>query len=136
MNFPFNVTNDSLTTNIFRKKTCIGLLTNYFSFTSYTYKIGLIRTLCDRLYKLNNTWSRITTLKEETFSEETFAISRFFAKLAKVCSGEIYIIYINRETFVIRESSFSQKKSDWEFGNRNTFDALKRTWTNISELFC
>ena len=33
-----------------------GLLTNYFSFTSRSYKLGLIRTLVDRAYKINNTW--------------------------------------------------------------------------------
>ena len=33
-----------------------GLLTNYFSFTSNSYKLGLIRTLVDRAYKINNTW--------------------------------------------------------------------------------
>ena len=32
------------------------LLTNYFSFTSRSYKLGLIRTLVDRAYKINNTW--------------------------------------------------------------------------------
>ena len=32
------------------------LLTNYFSFTSHSYKLGLIRTLVDIAYKINNTW--------------------------------------------------------------------------------
>ena len=41
---------------VYRKKTFTGLLTNYFSFTSYSYKVGLIRTLVDRAYKINNTW--------------------------------------------------------------------------------
>ena len=43
-------------TSVYRKKTFTGLLTNYFSFTSYSYKVGLIRTLVDRAYKINNTW--------------------------------------------------------------------------------
>ena len=34
-----------------------GLLTNFFSFTSYSYKVGLIRTLVDRTFKITNTWS-------------------------------------------------------------------------------
>ena len=33
----------------------IGLLTNYFSFTPFKYKLGLIKTLIDRAYKINNT---------------------------------------------------------------------------------
>ena len=44
-----------LLTTVHRKKTFSGLLTNFFSFTSYSYKIGLIRTLVDRAYKINNT---------------------------------------------------------------------------------
>ncbi len=44
-------------TSVYRKKTYTGLLTNYFSFTSFSYKLGLIRTLVDRSYKINNTWS-------------------------------------------------------------------------------
>ena len=47
---------NSLLTSVYRKKTFTGLLTNYFSFTSYLYKVGLIRTLVDRAYKINNTW--------------------------------------------------------------------------------
>ena len=47
---------NSLLTRVYRKKTFTGLLTNYFSFTSYSYKVGLIRTLVDRAYKINNTW--------------------------------------------------------------------------------
>ena len=36
---------NSLLTRVYRKKTFAGLLTNYFSFTSYSYKVGLIRWL-------------------------------------------------------------------------------------------
>ena len=32
------------------------LLTNYFSFIPYPYKLGLIRTLVDRSYTINNAW--------------------------------------------------------------------------------
>ena len=44
-------------TSIFRKKTFTGLLTNFFSFTSMSYQIGLINCLIDRAFKINNTWS-------------------------------------------------------------------------------
>ena len=50
-----NDPNSSLT-SVYRKKTFTGLLTNNFSFTSYFYKVGLIKTLVDRAYKINNTW--------------------------------------------------------------------------------
>ena len=39
------------TTTVFRKKTFTGLLTNYFSFTALSYKIGLVRTLIDRTFR-------------------------------------------------------------------------------------
>ena len=39
---------------VFRKSTFTGLLLNFTSFTSYSYKLGLIRTLIDRAY--NSTW--------------------------------------------------------------------------------
>jgi hypothetical protein len=42
-------------TSVFHKKTYTGLLTNFLSFTPFTYKIGLIRTLIDRTFKLNST---------------------------------------------------------------------------------
>ena len=44
----------SLKTSTYRTKTFTGLLTNFFSFTSVSYKVGLIRTLVDRAYKINN----------------------------------------------------------------------------------
>ena len=47
---------NSLLTRVYRTKTFTGLLTNYFSFTSHSYEVGLIRTLVDRAYKINNTW--------------------------------------------------------------------------------
>ena len=43
-------------TSVYRKKTFTGLLTNYLSFTSHSYKLGLIRSLVDRANKINNTW--------------------------------------------------------------------------------
>ena len=43
-------------TRVYRKETFTGLLINYFSFTSYSYKMGLIKALVDRAYKIKNTW--------------------------------------------------------------------------------
>ncbi|CAH3032766.1 unnamed protein product [Porites lobata] len=40
-------------TSVFRKKTYTGLLTNYFSFTPFQYKLGLIKTLINGAYKIN-----------------------------------------------------------------------------------
>ena len=46
----------NLITSVYRKPTYTGLLTNFFSFTPSKYKNGLIKTLLDRCYKINNTW--------------------------------------------------------------------------------
>ena len=46
---------ESLVTSIYRKATFTGLMTNYFSFTPMKYKIGLVKCLVDRCYKINNT---------------------------------------------------------------------------------
>lgn len=47
----------SVVTSVYRKKTFTGLLTNYFSFARLNYKLGLVRTLLDRVYKINNSWA-------------------------------------------------------------------------------
>ena len=47
---------DILITKIYRKVTIFGVLTNYLSFTDMNYKIGLVKCLIDRIYKINNTW--------------------------------------------------------------------------------
>jgi len=41
---------------VHRKKTFTDLLLNFFSFTSFSYKMGLVKTLVDRTYKINNIW--------------------------------------------------------------------------------
>ena len=45
-----------LKTSTYHKSTYSGLLLNYTSFTSRFYKIGLIKCLIDRAYKISNTW--------------------------------------------------------------------------------
>ena len=47
-----NSRQSSLTTTVFRKKTFTGLLTNYFSFSPMSYKLGLVKTLVDRVFKV------------------------------------------------------------------------------------
>ena len=45
----YNNPNFSLTRG-YRKEIFTGLLINYFSFTSHSYKVGLIKTLVDKTY--------------------------------------------------------------------------------------
>ena len=62
----------SVLTTVFRKSTFTGLLMNFTSFTSYSYKLGLIRTLIHRAYKINSTWLG--------FHQETTKIRHFLLK--------------------------------------------------------
>ena len=39
-------------TTVYRKKNFTGLLTSYLSFSPFTYKLGLIKTLIDRNSKI------------------------------------------------------------------------------------
>ena len=43
-------------TSIYRKKTSIGLFTQFLSFTTMTYKIGLIRCLIHRVFKISSSY--------------------------------------------------------------------------------
>ena len=52
-------------TSIYHKSTYTGLLTNFLSLTCFKYKVGLIYTLVDRIFKINNT----TTGREKDFQQ-------------------------------------------------------------------
>ena len=68
--------NLGIVTSVFHKKTYTGLLTNYFSFVPFSYKLGLVRTRVDRIFKINNTWAGFhldinnltKTLRKNSFS--------------------------------------------------------------------
>ena len=49
--------NENLHTSVFHEKTYTGLLLNYFSFVPNSYKYGLIKTLNDRMYRINSSWT-------------------------------------------------------------------------------
>ena len=49
-----NKTNHSFCTSVFRKRTSIGLHTNFSSFNPSYYKIGLIKTLIHRTYAISS----------------------------------------------------------------------------------
>ena len=48
---------DNFCTSAFRKKTSIGLYTNFTSFTPFSYKIVLIKTLLDRAFEISSSWN-------------------------------------------------------------------------------
>ena len=48
--------NDNFCTSVFCKKTSIGLYTNFTSFTPFSYKIGLIKTLLHHAFEISSSW--------------------------------------------------------------------------------
>ena len=56
LDIEINNSNAILTkTTVFRKKTFVGLFTNFFIFSPKIYKTGLVKTLIDRVNRINNT---------------------------------------------------------------------------------
>ena len=53
--FIFRLTN--CLTSVYWKKHSIGLYTNYLSFTPFSYKIGLVKTLLHRAFVISSNWS-------------------------------------------------------------------------------
>ena len=52
-----NNSNHGIISSVFHKKTYTGLLTNFYTFVPFSYKSGLVRTLVDGTFKINNTWA-------------------------------------------------------------------------------
>ena len=55
--FISGINNQNLTLQTYRKSTYTGLLLNFKSFTSFLYKISLIKCLIDRSFKICNNWN-------------------------------------------------------------------------------
>ena len=62
----------SCITSVYHKSTYTGLLTNFFSFTCFKYKVALIYTLVDRIFKINNT----TTGREKDLRQLSITLQR------------------------------------------------------------
>ena len=50
------INNQNLTPQTYQKSTYTGLVLNFKSFISFSYKISLIKCLIDRLFKICNNW--------------------------------------------------------------------------------
>ena len=83
-------TYQDLCTSVYLKMTTIGLYTNFVSFTPYSYKIRLIKTLIHRTYEISSSWT--------SFNEEISNIKHLLMK-------HIYPSYlINKQVNVVKES--------------------------------
>ena len=54
--FISGINNKNLTLQTYHKLTYAGLLLNFKSFTSFSYKLSLIKCLVDRSFKICNNW--------------------------------------------------------------------------------
>ena len=55
--FISDINNQDLTLQTYHKSTYTGLFLNFKSFTSFSYKISLIKCLIDRSFKIRNNWN-------------------------------------------------------------------------------
>ena len=114
--------NNAFSTSTYHKKTYTGLLLNYFSFTPSGYKIGLIKTLIDRAYKINQTWKGfdfdckniIMTLQRNSFpltlvdkEMKSFVNSKFIQKNAEPDLRETRFFKL---PFIGKYSSYTKSK--------------------------
>ena len=78
---------------MYRKPTYTGLLTNYNSFTSPNYKKGLIKTLIDRTFRINSTWSGfhydILNLKS-VLQKNEFPLKLIDKSISKYLSNNVF----------------------------------------------
>ena len=88
---------DNFCTSVFCQKTSIGLYTNFTSFTHFSYKIGLIKTLLHRPFKISSSWN--------FFDQEKQKIINFLMK-------NLYPSYlIDREIKTFLENKFTTKEN-------------------------
>ncbi|XP_068697221.1 uncharacterized protein [Montipora foliosa] len=136
--------------SVYLSKTFSGLLTNYFSFTSRSYKLGLIRTLVDRAYKINNTWlgfhediTKLTKIIQKNFFPVHLVeniINRHLTRTRHGCnppasvSDTIRTFYFKLPYIVIANDATTTKDVDNRIARASSsFGRLqKRVWQNHS----
>ena len=88
---------DNFCTSVFRKKTSIGLYTNFTSFTPFSYKIGLIKTLLHHAFEISSSWN--------FFDQEKQKIKNLLMK-------NLYPSYlIDKEIKTFLENKFTTKEN-------------------------
>ena len=101
--------NGNLQTSDFHKKTYTGLLLNYFSCLPDSYKSGSIKTLIDRIYSINSTWTnfdidrknlkQVLLKNHNTLSMKDNVIKKYLQNaISKTNTGSISVEMPNIET--------------------------------------
>ena len=91
------ITNDGyqFNTSVFRKETAIGLFTNYLSFTPFSYKVVLVRTLLHRAFMISSNWF--------LFHEEVVKIKRYLEKNSYLLS------FVDKQVKFFLENTINEK---------------------------
>ena len=115
--------NNRITTN-YKKSTDTGLLTNYLSFIPTRYKLGLVKTFVDRLYKINNTWSGFHNDMEKT---KSILQKNLFPPdlIDKVVRNYLSDLYNSKESLNKKEGRYF-KLPYVGFFSRHTHNKIKR----------
>ena len=98
--------NNRITTN-YKKSTDTGLLTNYLSFIPTRYKLGLVKTFLDWLYKINNTLSAFHNDMQKT---KSFLQKNLFSPdlIDKIVRNYLSHQYNSKESLNKKEGRFFQ----------------------------
>ena len=75
LDFLISKTDQNFCTSVYHKKTSKGLYTDFVSFTPYSYKIGLIKTLIHRIYEIGSSW---TSFNEEISNVKPLLIKNMY----------------------------------------------------------
>ena len=110
----------NLITSVYNKPTYTGLLTIFFSFTPSKYKNGLIKTLLDRCYKINNTWVGF----DKDLEHLTKTLNQFSTKLINKVTKK----YLNLKLGKRPIENNTEVKTDTRFSSYHTL-------ANIPTLF-
>ena len=101
--FISGINNQNLTLQTYHKSTYTGLLLNFKSFTSFSYKISLIKCLIDRSFKICNNWNSLTHyFKLPYIANLSHHIKKKLLKLCKEFCKENFNIKLVFNSFKIK----------------------------------
>ena len=82
---------------------------NFTSFTSYSYKLGVIRTLIDRAYKINSTWllkkSYPAHIIDKAINSTINKFFQFTGKMATTAQSTPTLNYLTWANFLLLHKS-------------------------------
>ena len=103
--------NGHVSTSLYRKKTYTGLLTNFYSYTAMSYKIGLIKNLLHRAFEINSSWCGFHTeikrvheiLQKNSFPKHLIdRITKAFIEKVYESSEDTTPVVSNDETPIVK----------------------------------